>query len=170
MYPRQSWGASQRDQSGWRFQVKSRRAAIRDWNNVKPLWETAERLKGIQIENDDALAVLKRYDTPKTLFYVDPPYLHSTRMKDALRKGYKYEMDDEQHVQLASVLHTLKGMVMLSGHPSPLYKELYPGWRCFEFGHYTINRNRKTNEGLGLSPNSNQEMSALPLFAALKEA
>lgn len=166
----QSWGASQRDQSGWRFQVKSRRAAIRDWNNVKPLWETAERLKGIQIENDDALNVLKRYDTPKTLFYVDPPYLHSTRMKDALRKGYKHEMTDEQHVELASVLHGLKGMVMLSGHPSPLYNELYAGWRCFEFEHYTINRARKTIEALWLSPNCVQDIDSLPLFASLKGA
>lgn len=165
----QSWGASQRDQSGWRFQVNSRRAAIRDWNNVKPLWETAERLKGIQIENDDALMMLKRYDTPKTLFYVDPPYLHSTRMKDALRKGYKHEMTDDQHVELATVLHSLNGMVMLSGHPSLLYDQLYAGWRCFQFEHYTINRARKTIEALWLSPNCIQDISELPMFAALKE-
>lgn len=166
----QAWGSSQRDQSGWRFQVKSRRAAIRDWNNVKPLWETAERLKGIQIENDDALKVMKRYDTPETLFYVDPPYLHSTRMKDALRKGYVHEMTDQQHIEMATVLHGLKGMVILSGHPSKLYDDLFRGWRCFRFNHRTINNARRTIECLWLSPNCIQEITALPLFAALKEA
>lgn len=32
------------------------------------------RLAGAYIENDDWLKVLKRYDRPDTLFYLDPPY------------------------------------------------------------------------------------------------
>lgn len=61
---------------------------------VKMLPEIAERLLRIQIENRPACDVIRLYDLSKTLFYCDPPYVHSTRGDS---KAYGYEMTDNQH-------------------------------------------------------------------------
>jgi DNA adenine methylase len=84
-----------------------------------------ERLRGVVIENRLALDVIREHDSPETLFYVDPPYLHETRSND---DRYNHEMTDADHEALAEVLHTVKGLVVLSGYASPLYEQLYAGW------------------------------------------
>lgn len=103
-----------------------------DWGNFAayiPLFH--QRIKGVVIENKNALDVLKSNDYPNALHYVDPPYLFSTRSERATRaNAYRHELTDDQHRELATVLHGLKGMVVLSGYPSPLYSELYPNWHC----------------------------------------
>jgi DNA adenine methylase len=42
-------------------------------------------------------------------------------------------MGDHDHRQLAILLNSCKARVVLSGYPSPLYDDLYKGWRCVEF-------------------------------------
>ena len=46
---------------------------------VDALDEIAQRLLRVQIENRPAVDVIQLYDSHKTLFYCDPPYLHATR-------------------------------------------------------------------------------------------
>lgn len=89
------------------------------------------RLRGVVIENRDASDVLLRNDTPKTLHYVDPPYVHSTRSGRANGSvcGYRHEMSDEDHAKLAGVLNRLTGTVIISGYPSKLYDSLYSNWQ-----------------------------------------
>jgi DNA adenine methylase len=84
-----------------------------------------ERLKGVVIENRDALEVIYQHDSDSTFFYVDPPYIPSVR--DA-GKDYRYEMSLGEHVKLAAVLSEVKGAVMVSGYHSDLYSQLYNGW------------------------------------------
>jgi DNA adenine methylase len=84
-----------------------------------------ERLKGVVIENKNALDVIDHHDSEETLFYVDPPYLFSTR--DA-GNDYRYEMTDQEHIELAKKLHEVKGMIIISGYHSELYDELYKDW------------------------------------------
>jgi DNA adenine methylase len=87
-----------------------------------------QRLQGVVIENRNALELLSQHDSDKTLFYVDPPYVHSTRNA---RKQYRFEMSDEDHITLAENLHNTKGSVIISGYDSDLYNKLYHGWkRC----------------------------------------
>jgi DNA adenine methylase len=95
---------------------------------VEMLPEIAERLLRVQIENRPACDVIRLYDSPQTLFYCDPPYVHQTR-GDA--KAYKYEMTDSQHIELARVLKVVKGKVAISNYDCPLMNELYPSpkWR-----------------------------------------
>jgi DNA adenine methylase len=91
-----------------------------------------DRLRGVVIECRNALDVMRDYDTPTTLHYVDPPYLLSTRYAKGAH-GYRHEMKDEHHQSLAQVLHGLSGMVVLSGYASPLYdQELYSTWQRHE--------------------------------------
>ncbi len=101
-----------------------------DWANYpKALEHTIERLTGVVIENRPALELIAQMDRPHTLFYVDPPYLPETRDAGG---DYLHEMTEQDHRNLAALLNTVKGMVVLSGYPSPLYEDLYKGWRRVE--------------------------------------
>lgn len=102
-----------------------------DWRNYPAaLLEIIERLQGVVIENRDARDLLAEQDCEEALFYLDPPYVFSTRDKGT---DYKFEMTDEQHRDFARDLRALKGMVVLSGYPCDLYdKELFPDWQRFE--------------------------------------
>jgi DNA adenine methylase len=100
--------------------------AVSRWlGSVEGLERIAGRLLRVQIENDKAINVIKRYDSAETLFYCDPPYPHESR-GDA--KAYSYEMNDEDHIQLAKLLSTVKGKVAVSGYDCDLMNELYKRW------------------------------------------
>ena len=97
-----------------------------DWASYpKHLSAIIKRLQGIVIENRDAIEVMKQHDSEKTLHYVDPPYVSTTRDKGS---DYVYEMSEQDHVNLAEFLHTLKGHVVLSGYRCDLYDQLYQKW------------------------------------------
>lgn len=111
-----------------------------------------ERLRGVCIEQADARELIPMLDGPDVLFYVDPPYVHATRGKVSGSNGYAHEMTDDDHRALAAVLRSLKGMVVLSGYPCPLYdEELYPDWHRVERAALTAGGSRRT-EVLWLSP------------------
>ncbi|MBK8477480.1 MAG: DNA adenine methylase [Opitutaceae bacterium] len=82
---------------------------------------------GVTIENLDFRKIIPKFDSPDTLFYIDPPYPMSTR--SAGGKGYVHEMADECHRQLAWLLHQSQGKVAISGYACPLYDQLYADWR-----------------------------------------
>lgn len=110
---------------------------------IEKLPEVSERLLRVQVEHGNALDVIERYDTPETFFYLDPPYVLSTRKGG----GYEHEMDDAQHRQLVELLLTVKGKVLLSGYPTRLYAKLEEaGWQtmrwqavCSASGHTRLN-------------------------------
>jgi DNA adenine methylase len=103
--------------------------AVSRWlGAVEDLSLIAQRLLRVQIEHDEAINVIKRYDSPETLFYCDPPYPHATRGG----KAYAYEMTDDQHRELAEVLHNVKGKVALSSYHGDLMSELFADWQFIE--------------------------------------
>ncbi len=59
------------------------------------------------------------------LVYSDPPYLQATRRSG---RRYRYDYDDDDHVELLRLLKSLPCRVVLSGYPSRLYDEMLPGW------------------------------------------
>lgn len=89
------------------------------------LREASERLKNAQIENQDALKLLDRYNKEEVFVYADPPYMLNTR------KGYLYEheMTDEQHEELLITLLKFNGKVMISGYENDLYNHMLKDWR-----------------------------------------
>lgn len=118
----------------WAYCVATSRAgvagAISRWfGGVESLYYIADRLLSVQIENLDAFEVIRKYDSPETLFYCDPPYIHSARGDT---NAYAYEMSDAEHIKLAELLHSLKGKVALSGYHCKLIDELYSDWYCTE--------------------------------------
>jgi len=125
-------GLAQKSSEGrWAHCVLTSRAgmsgAVSRWlGSVEGLSEIAQRIQRVQIENAPANEVIQRYDTPDTVFYVDPPYVHSSRGDSS---AYGYEMTDEDHIDLANVLNSVRGRVVLSGYRTKLYDQLYGNWR-----------------------------------------
>lgn len=79
--------------------------------------ELHERMKNVEICNDDAVKVIREYDSPDTFFYLDPPYPKTWRSSH----GYTYENVEE----LAKTLSTLKGKFFLNlGRDPKVYAPL----------------------------------------------
>jgi len=93
---------------------------------VDMLDEIAKRLLRVQIENRPALEVIQLYDAKDTFFYCDPPYPHESR-GDA--KAYLYEMSEDDHAELAELLHRIKGEAAVSGYRCALMDRLYKDWK-----------------------------------------
>lgn len=130
--------------TGWRTEKSPGRgrSVLQDWCNIGHLVAVAERLKLVGIECDCAFNILPRFDGPDTLFYVDPPYLGDTR-SHRWDKAYRHELHShEDHERLAVALHSLSGMVVLSGYPSDLYCDLFSDWMC-------VGRRSKTDVSYG---------------------
>ena len=91
---------------------------------------TAERLRTVYVENDEALAVISRWDAATTVFYCDPPYHPLTRADG----GYVHEMDHQAHQELVDVLLGIQGMAALSGYQNDCYEALEDaGWQRQDF-------------------------------------
>lgn len=112
---------------GWKNDVQGRENmyAVSNWYRL-PEWimQIVDRLKQVQIECRPALEVIKRFDYPNVLIYLDPTYLLNTRTA----KQYKHEMTEHDHVELLEVLLQHKGKVILSGYQSELYDKTLKGW------------------------------------------
>lgn len=139
-----------------------------DWANLPAaLGAVVDRLRGVVIENRDAMAVMRRHDRADTLHYVDPPYPHSTRRQtnpyDLKYGGYAFEMTDAQHRGLGSGLRDLRGMVVLSGYRCALYDRLFSDWRRVETETHADGA-RKRTECLWLNPACATAIGHGPLF------
>lgn len=109
----------------------------RQYGTAQQLWARypdqlaaiGSRLAGVLIENRPAIDIMLAHDSHQALHYVDPPYMHDTRVRGA-QKGryYRHELDDEQHAELLATLNQLQGMVVLSGYPSELYTNAPACW------------------------------------------
>lgn len=150
--------------------------AVSRWlGGIEDLSLIAQRLLRVQIENAPALEVIRRYDSSETLFYCDPPYVHSSRGDS---RAYGFEMTNSDHRSLAQVLNNVKGQVVLSGYHNELYKELYSDWHCIEAPAkmiHSVKQERTEVVWMNFVPSTaniessqtwNQETSSTPLFSA----
>jgi DNA adenine methylase len=130
---------------------------------IDDLPEIALRLLRVQFENRPAIDVIKLYDSPKTLFYCDPPYLHQTRGDS---KAYSNEMTLEEHRELAHVLNECKGMVAISGYDHPVMVELYPAnkWQKTVGPDKTIHSTKGTRKEILWTNYNAREIDQRELF------
>lgn len=121
------------------FAPLSKTRTRRGMNEQASAWLTAieglpavhTRLKRVVVLNRHAPDVILQQDGPDTLFYLDPPYLHETRRStDAYGPC---EMTEDGHRELLGLVQSVKGKVMLSGYPSPLYDTLLSRWTRHTF-------------------------------------
>ncbi len=121
--------------SSWRtcgvaLAPRTKQRVTREWNRIpENIFQAALRLKDAEIENIDAIKLIKKYNSKDCLIYADPPYLLSTRKQ----KYYNVEMTEEkEHLQLINVLKEHSGPVIISGYNSDLYNNLLSGWNKIE--------------------------------------
>jgi DNA adenine methylase len=125
--------------TGFRFNsLRSNVSAAEDWSHYPDYIQAfCARLKGVVIENRNALRVMVKSDRVDTLHYVDPPYPSSVRNRNAsenrIEHNYRHELTLKQHEKLAETLHSLKGMVVVSSYPGDLYNSLFSDWKCLSW-------------------------------------
>ncbi len=158
-------GGRTQGRTSWRYEKGNKRGTriIDDWNKTKHLWAVVARLKMVQIECDDAMRIIKRFDSKETLFYLDPPYLPETRSVRWRKKAYTFELTEDYHAELVEMLVGLQGMVVISGKPDPLYENLLAGWEIYQKTTQTDFQS-STVEKLWISPNATQKMVQKRIF------
>jgi len=135
-----NWSRTFIESRGMPLSCSRWRACLRllDW------WH--DRISRVQLECNDALTVIDYWDTPDTTFYIDPPYVSSSRVS---QKVYDYETEDEHHRKLVSLLLQVKGNVVLSGYANEIYEPLeQAGWRRVDFQTACYARCRHRNSNL----------------------
>ncbi len=140
---------------GWKNDVQGREKAYAAhyWGKgPEVIFQAAERLRGVQIENLPALELIQRFNFSNVLIYADPPYLLATRHG----KQYRHEMTDADHMDLLDVLKAHKGPVLISGYDHPLYTIALRDWHREE--HVAMDQNaRKRTEVLWMNFEPAQE-------------
>ena len=129
--------------TGFKIDVYARERSycVDCWNRLpKDISSAAIRLKGVQIENQPALDVIRKFNHDNVLIYADPPYLLNTRSG----KQYRYEMNEQDHMDLLATLMDHKGYVILSGYPSEMYDCELRGWNKITRKAYNQNSDRRT--------------------------
>lgn len=139
--------------NGWRTRTERARwspcVAWNGWPDTVP--DYVARLKDCIIECLPWQKMVDVYDGEDTLFYVDPPYPHSSRVA-GYKKIYANELTDYDHEVLLDRLKQCRGYVILSSYPNESYDRQLEGWTKLE-----IRARAQTNsprlEVLWLSPN-----------------
>ncbi len=117
--------------TGFRLDTKRNSAtAQRIWaRQPDNLAAVASRFAGVLVENRSAIQCMRDHDTVSTLHFVDPPYVHETRVETAKNSAYRFEMTNEEHMELLNVLKELSGAVIVCGYNSDLYNNALTGWK-----------------------------------------
>jgi DNA adenine methylase len=110
---------------GWGRSVYSQNNAGTWTNKVNQLPEYIDRMASVFIACDDALKIIKQWDSPQTFFYCDPPY-------PGTNCGHYcgYTIADFQ--ALVDTLKDVQGSFLLSNYDQP--DAIIPAdWERFEF-------------------------------------
>jgi DNA adenine methylase len=89
------------------------------FSKLKKLDVYQERMKGTKILNKDYRAVIKKYDSPDTFFYLDPPYENSEEL---------YEEGTMDFEDMRRVLDKVKGKWLLSINNSKRIRDVFKGY------------------------------------------
>lgn len=82
------------------------------------LTKAKERLNRVVIEHRDFEHLIKTYDRPTALFYLDPPYYKSEYV-------YQDSFLEEDHKRLHEILSKIKGKFILSYNDADFIRDLY---------------------------------------------
>lgn len=144
-------------------------ASVRKFHaGIERLKDIHYRIRRTQIENLPWNLILDKYGRKNTLFYLDPPYIHDTRVAG----GYEYEMSNIDHIQLVNKLLQIKGNVVLSGYKHEIYNPLEDAnWKRIEIEAVAFtgkHRSESTRtECLWLSPKCLEKQTIINELAML---
>lgn len=134
--------------NGMRFSIKNCNGGFPSFYEKLPevICKTALRLKHspghiVQIENNDALHLMNKYNRENVLMYLDPPYLSDTRKK---KKQYRYEMNADTHILLLEKAVSSKASIIISGYDNELYQKYLKGWNVDSTAVFDEGGNKRT--------------------------
>jgi DNA adenine methylase len=116
--------------------------SVQDRANYNPeaipelLARTHERLLHVELECLPYQEVLKRHDRPLTFFYLDPPYFGL--------KHYKFNFEENDFIELARQLKSVKGKFLLSLNDVPEIRTIFAG---FNFRPLTLAYSSQSKAG-----------------------
>mgnify|MGYP001602125970 CR=1 FL=1 len=154
--------------AGWSTGLFNNRG-LEFYNKIKYTHHIHQRLRNVMVENKDFRSLIPSYDSPETLFYLDPPYTGPLRIS---KNRYQYEMTEEDHQALVQLLLKVQGMSILSGYKNTIYTELEDvGWKRIDIEvpirasntKYT-KQIRQGVESIWLSPSAQQQPKQQPLL------
>lgn len=132
---RQNFGGRQGANTGWRRGTAKMSVAVGTENRLQQFRLFAEKMRRVEINNTDAVELIKTYAKPGVFIYEDPPYIPESRGSNC---DYAHEMSYERHQALieATLAAVAAGAhVMVSGYASELYDTAYKSWRRVELAH-----------------------------------
>lgn len=123
------------------FATLSRNRTRGGMNEQVSAWLTAvaglpdvhARLKRVVVMNRPAIDLIESEDGTKTVFYLDPCYLHETRKTVS---DYQFEMTSQDHTVLLDTLGQIRdSKFLLSGYRSTMYDSAanLHGWNRHEY-------------------------------------
>ena len=87
--------------------------------------QASARLNKVVVERMDFERLLKVYDRPDALFYLDPPYFGA-------EKHYSVKFGSNDHTRLRDALGRIQGKFILSYNDCPEAREIYKGYAMVE--------------------------------------
>lgn len=96
----------------------------------------SERLAQVVIEHQDFERILETYDSPKTLFYLDPPYYNT-------EKYYPDRFIPEDHIRLCKSLEKISGKFLLSYNDCSQIRNLYKKYGIIEVDRMNNLKNKR---------------------------
>lgn len=105
---------------------------------VEFLKEASKRLDKVVIEHLDFEHLIRTYDRPDALFYLDPPYYDT-------EKYYPDRFLSEDHKRLRNTLRNIQGKFILSYNDCREIRSLYDGYKILEIDR---SDNLRTKSGI----------------------
>ena len=146
----QSFNSSCSRLTGWKMSTIESRAILSESVNrwitkIPNLLPIIDRLRKVQISNYDFRQIFKKFDSPDTLFYCDPPYLHLSRSGNS---DYNHELTDSDHSDLLELCLSTKAKVAISGYENSLYSTMLKDFY----------KSKANNKRTGMCHSSQQEI------------
>ena len=116
--------------NSFRISKNPRSQPARIMTELDYLFEISKRMRGVQIENIDALEFIDRYAVDGCLIYFDPPYTKDTR---TMKEAYRLDVDVQFHIDASHLLRSKNCFCIVSGYNSQLYSDIYSDWKRVDF-------------------------------------
>jgi DNA adenine methylase len=113
-------------------------------SSIDGMYEIHGKIQNFIILNRNALELIENYNLPGYLFYLDPPYHHSTRTKTR----YPVDMDNGMQEKFVNLIVNGKSKYLVSAYRCDLYDNVLVGngWKRVEFTVNTVSGANKPKE------------------------
>ena len=91
----------------------------RNTSKIDGLEWFSRRLRHVCIENIDCVKLIKKYDSPNTFYFLDPPYVEVGNVL------YEHHFHQKDHIRLAKALSKIEGLFLITYNNHPLIDLLY---------------------------------------------